>query len=486
MHRFRAVHLFFFSELSVFNVCIIIAILDENYGGNFMKKRIFAIILAVSLFAGVFAACNRTKPSDNNGPDSTVTQIRYLNFKPEIAEVYKRISEAYEKETGVKLIVETAASGTYESTLTARMATDEAPTIFQINGPIGYASWADYCADLSNTELYKHLKDKSLAVTSGGKVYGIPYVVEGYGIIYNKAILSKYFSLSNRTTPYNSVDEIKSYAALKAVVEDMQARKSELGIEGVFASTSLKTGEDWRWQTHLMNIPVTLEFLDKKIDLTGDGYKSIDFTYSDNYKNIFDLYINNSTADKTKLGTVDVTASMAEFALGKCAMVQNGNWGASQILGVSGNTVSAEDIGFLPIYMGTPNEEKLGLSIGTENFICINAKATDAQQQAAADFLWWLFSSETGKKFVSDELGFIAPFDTFSEDETPDDPLAREVMRWMNREDVTNIPWNFTVFPSQTYKDSLGTALLRYAQGQMGWDEVKKHAVNEWKNEFGA
>ena len=87
---------------------------------------------------------------------------------------------------------------------------------------------------------------------------------------------------------------------------------------------------------------------------------------------------------------------------------------------------------------------------------------------------------------MTDELGFIAPFDTFSENETPDDPLAREVVRWMNREDITNIPWNFTVFPSQTYKDNLGTALLRYAQGQMSWDEVKKHAVNEWKNEFGA
>lgn len=451
-----------------------------------MKKRILSILLALTVFTGVLAACNRTKPAPDGDSGTTVTEIRYLNFKPEIAEVYKRISEAYEKETGVRLIVETAASGTYESTLTARMATDEAPTIFQINGPIGYASWADYCADLSDTELYKHLTDKSLAITSGGRVYGIPYVVEGYGIIYNKAILSKYFSLPNRATPYNSVDEINSFAALKSVVEDMTARKSELGIDGVFASTSLKTGEDWRWQTHLMNIPVTLEFLDKKIDLTGDGYKNIEFTYSDNFKNIFDLYINNSTADKTKLGTIDVTASMAEFALGKCAMVQNGNWGASQILGVSGNKVAADDIGFLPIYMGTKGEENLGICIGTENFICINSKATDAQQKAAADFLWWLFGSETGKKYVSDELGYIAPFDTFSENETPDDPLAREVMRWMNMEGITNIPWNFTVFPSQNYKDSLGTALLRYAQGQMGWDEVKKHAVNEWKNEFGA
>lgn len=461
-----------------------------------MAKKLLSILLCTVLVAGAFAACNRspsTDPSDsgmgnltNTGNSTSVKEIRYLNFKPEVAEVYDRISAEYEKETGVKLIVETAASGTYESTLTARMATSEAPTIFQVNGPIGYASWAEYCADLKDTELYKHLKDKSLAINVNGGVYGIPYVVEGYGIIYNKKILDAYFALPEKTTPYKNVDEIKNFAALKAVVEDMQKNRDKLGIDGVFASTSLKTGEDWRWHTHLMNIPLTHEFTDKNIDLTGEGYKQIEFTYSDNFKNIFDLYVNNSTSDKKQLGTLDVTASMAEFALEKCAMVQNGNWGASQILGISGNKVSAEDIRFLPIYMGIEGEESTGICIGTENFICINAKASEAEQKAAANFLYWLFSSDTGKKFVTDELGFISPFDTFGEEETPDDPLAREVNRWINKEDVTNIPWNFTLFPGQHYKDRLGVALLKYAQGTMSWDEVKKLAVEEWKKEFGA
>lgn len=456
-----------------------------------MFKRIIAVFAAAFLVLGIFAGCNRTDDgkvdgSDTNGTLNTAKEIRYLNFKPEIAEVYEKISDAYEKETGVRLIVETAASGTYESTLTARMATSEAPTIFQINGPIGYTSWAEYCADLKDTQLYKHLKDKSLAITSGDAVYGIPYVVEGYGIIYNQKILNDYFALKNKGTNYTSVEQINSFAALKALVEDMQAHKDELGIEGVFASTSLKTGEDWRWQTHLMNIPLTHEFNAKNIDFTDDKHKTIEFTYSDNYKNIFDLYTNNSTTDKKQLGTIDVTSSMAEFALGKCAMVQNGNWGASQILGVSGNTVKAEDIKFLPVYTGIEGEEKHGISIGTENFICINAKASREEQKAAADFLYWLFSSETGKKFVTDELGFIAPFDTFSEDEAPDDPLAKEIVRYMNNENITNIPWNFTVFPSQAFKESFGSSLLKYAQGSMTWDEVKSQVVADWKSEYGS
>ncbi len=460
-----------------------------------MLRKIFSVLLCAIFVMGIFAACNGnnpTNPSDSlsgnltNQQNGTVKEIRYLNFKPEIAEVYERISAEYEKQTGVRLIVETAASGTYESTLTARMATSEAPTIFQVNGPIGYASWAEYCADLKDTELYKHLNDKSLAITANGGVYGIPYVVEGYGIIYNKKILDAYFALPEKATQYKSADEITNFAALKAVVEDMQKNKDKLGISGVFASTSLKTGEDWRWQTHLLNIPLTLEFRDKNIDLAGEDYKQIDFTYSNNFRNIFDLYINNSTTDKKQLGTIDVTASMAEFALGKCAMVQNGNWGASQILNVSGNKVAAEDIKFLPIYTGVEGEESLGICIGTENFICINAKASEAEQKAAANFLYWLFSSETGKKFVTDELGFISPFDTFSQDETPDDPLAREVNRWMNKDNITNIPWNFTLFPGQHYKEQLGSSLLKYAQGTMSWEDVKKQAIEEWKKEFGA
>lgn len=456
-----------------------------------MLKKIIAAITVSVMVAGIFSACGRidngkVDQTDTNGTINTVKEIRYLNFKPEIAEVYERIADAYEKETGIKVIVETAASGTYESTLTARMATKEAPTIFQINGPIGYTSWAEHCADLKDTELYKHLNDKSLAVTSGDAVYGIPYVVEGYGIIYNQKILDKYFALENKGTDFSSIEQINNFAKLKALVEDMQARKAELGIEGVFASTSLKTGEDWRWQTHLMNIPLSIEFEEKKVDFTGDGYKTIDFTYSDNYKNIFDLYTNNSTTDKKQLGTIDVTSSMAEFALGKCAMVQNGNWGASQILGVSGNTVSAEDIRFLPIYTGIKGEENHGISIGTENYICINAKASKSEQKAAADFLYWLFSSDAGKKFVVEELGFIAPFDTFTEEETPNDPLAKEVMRWMNNKNVKNIPWNFTVFPSQNFKEGFGTSLLKYAQGTMTWDELKSKVVSDWKSEFGS
>ncbi len=445
-----------------------------------MKKlrKLLAGALTVIMTLGCMSALS--------GCSNKETVVRYLNFKPENAQHYEELARLYEDETGVKVIVETAANNEYESTLAAKMSTDEAPTLFQINGPKGYANWKDYCMDLSGSELYSHLTDKSMAVTVDGKVYGIPYVVEGYGIIYNKAITDKYFALENRDNDIKSMDEIDSFEELKSVVEDMQKNAQALGINGVFASTSLKSGEDWRWQTHLANIPVYQEIKTEKIDPSSDDTKTLTFSYLDNFKKIFDLYLNNSVVNKKSVGTKTVTDSMAEFALEQCAMVQNGNWAWSQIADISGNKVKSENVKYLPIYMDIEGEEKQGLCIGTENFYAVNSKATEAEQQAALDFINWLYTSDKGKEYVVDKLGFIAPFDTFSEDETPTDPLAREVLRWMNKEDTENITWNFTIFPSQTFKDKFGASLLKYAQGTKDWQAVKADVVSDWAKESAA
>ncbi len=409
-------------------------------------------------------------------------EVYYLNFKPEVADLYTQIADAYKKETGVTLKVVTAASGTYEQTLKSEVAKADPPVLFQINGPVGYAAWKDYTADLKDTELYKHLTDKSMAVTDGDGVFGIPYVVEGYGIIYNNAIMQKYFALDGAKA--KSMDEINNFDTLKAVVEDMTAKKAQLGIKGVFSSTSLKPGEDWRWQTHLANVPIFYEFRDNQIDIKDPAAtKEIKFQYADNYKNIFDLFINNSVTDPKLLGSKSVDDSMAEFALGQSAMVQNGNWAWGQISGVDGNVVKPEDVKFLPIYTGLPGEEKQSICVGTENFFAINKQASPEKQKLAADFIWWLYSSPTGKAFVTNDLKFIAPFDTFADNEKPTDPLALEVLRYTSNPDLYNVAWNFVVFPSQTFKNDFGAALLKYAQGSMKWDDVKNLVITEWKSE---
>ncbi|MDR0284014.1 MAG: ABC transporter substrate-binding protein [Propionibacteriaceae bacterium] len=413
--------------------------------------------------------------------------VYFLNFKPESADKYDAIIAEYKKETGVDVKVATAASGTYEQTLTSEMAKSSPPTIFQINGPVGWANWKDYTADLTNSDIYKHLNDQSLAVKTADGVWGVPYVVEGYGIIYNDAIMKKYFALADKKVSISSAQDIKSWDLLQQVVEDMTAHAADLGIKGVFSSTSLKPGEDWRWQTHLADVPLFYEFSGDKVDLTKGTPATIKFTYSDNMKNLFDLYLNNSTVKPTELGSKTVDDSMAEFALGQSAMVQNGNWGWSQVAGVQGNTVQAADVHMLPLYMGISGEEKYGIPIGTENYFSINAKADAASQKASLDFLTWLFSSDYGKKAVSNDLGFIAPFDWFKAGEGPNDPLATEVTKWMTTSGITSVPWSaFQVMPSQDWKNNFGAGLLTYAQGKADWSKVSSDMVADWAKQAAA
>lgn len=441
------------------------------------KKKIINCVISVILALNL-AGC---------GGDKKASGVYFLNFKPEVAEIYKKIAADYEKETGKTLKIVTAASGTYEQTLKSEIAKANPPTIFQVNGPIGYAAWKEYCAPLENTKLYDLLSDKNMAIKNGESVYAIPYTVEGYGIIYNEEITERYFSLPDKKSPLSSMKEIDSFDKLKTVVEDMQSKKTELGTAGVFASTSLGAGEQWRWQSHLANIPFYYEFAKKVSETdtvtTGINSSEIEFEYAENYKNVFDLYINNSVTDKKLLGSKTTSDSMAEFALGKCVMVQNGDWAWSQIKEVDGNVVKENKIKFLPIYMGFDGEENQGLCIGTENYIAINNKVGEEQRRESEEFLEWLFTSETGKKYVTDELGFNAPFTSFSESGKTSDPLSGQVSEWVNS-DKNNIEWTFLSFPSDEFKNYFGDALLQYAQGNADWENVKKTVRERWKSEY--
>jgi raffinose/stachyose/melibiose transport system substrate-binding protein len=467
------------------------------HGREKMKKSLklipFVVLVSVLASCGTTSvtssvAASSTASSTAASSASTVTDvpITFLNFKPEVADNYGPIAAAYKAETGMTVTVKTAAQGKYDETLTADMGKDDKPAIFQVNGPVGYSAWSDYCADLTSTALYTNLSDKSLAIKgTDSKVYAVPNTVEGYGIIYNKALTDKYFALTNKSASITvtSMDQVKSYTTLKAVVEDMQSHKADLGVDGVFSATSLKSGEQWRWQTHLFNMPLYGEF--GKITAVP---KTLNFTYSSNYKNIFDLYLNNSTKALSALATVDVNASMAEVALGKSIMVQNGNWGAGQILGTAGCVATSDNLKFLPIYCGDMGdnlkEANQGLCVGTENYLCVNKKLSADKQAAAIKFLNWLYTGN-GKKYVAKAiadggLGFIPTFTGFTGDLLPSDPLSKEVMNWMSKENTASVPWTFNYIPSENVKNKLGADLLAYANAGMT-DAAFATAVSDTK-----
>ena len=417
-------------------------------------KKFTSLILALALVLSLASvACAEETGS-----------IYYLNFKPEVAEAWEALAAAYTAETGVPMTVITAASGTYEDTLKSEIAKTEAPTLFQVNGPIGLKTWKDYCYDMSGSAFYGELTNDAFALKDGDAVLGIAYLTETYGLITNTALLEK--------AGY-SVADITNFETLKAVAEDITARKDELGFSA-FTSAGMDSSSDWRFKTHLANMPIYYEYL-------ADGITSTDAikgTYLDNYKAIWDLYINNATCEPAMLAGKTGSDAEAEFQLEEAVFFQNGDWE----YGAVSEYIPDENLTMLPIYIGVEGEENQGLCTGTENFLCVNAQASEADIQATLDFLYWLVTSETGTTTLADTMGFDIPFKAAKESTNYFKKVAAESVA----AGKTPVTWNFTTMPSETWKNGVGAALTDYAQGTGDWDAVVTAFVDGWATEYAA
>lgn len=417
---------------------------------------------AASSAAAASTDSSSSAASSTAAAPAAAGKVYYLNFKPEQDEQWQALAAAYTEETGVPVTVVTAASGQYETTLMSEMEKTDAPTLFQVNGPVGLANWKDYCYDLSGSEVYTQLTSDDFALKDGDAVAGIAYVIETYGIIYNKALLS--------AAGYTE-DDIKSFDDLKAVADDIQSRKDELGIDGAFTSAGMDGSSDWRFKTHLANLPIYYEY-------TADGIGATDAikgTYLDNYKQIWDLYITDSTCDAKELASKTGDDAVAEFANGKAVFYQNGTWAYSDVKGLGD-----ENLGMLPIYIGAEGEENQGLCTGSENYWCVNSEASDDDIQATLDFMNWCVTSEAGTAAMADDMGFVIPFKAAKETTNPLVGIANDYVV----AGTTSVDWCFSTMPSENWKNGVGSALTAYAAGTGDWDGVVTAFVDGWATEY--
>ena len=430
-----------------------------------MKKfvaMLLALVMALSL-----VACGEKKGDANtegDGASAATGKVYYLNFKPEQDQAWQDLAKAYTEETGVPVTVLTAASGTYEEKLTSEIAKTDAPTLFQVNGPVGLASWKDYCYDLKDSQVYGELTSDSFALKDGDAVAGIGYVIESYGLIVNKTLLAK--------AGY-TVEDIQSFADLKKVAEDITARKDELGF-AAFSSAGMDGSSDWRFKTHLANLPIYFEY-------QADGISSTDAikgTYLDNYKNIFDLYINNSTCAPADLSGKTGDDSRNEFLAGQAVFFQNGSWEYNNLVG-EGKPFTDDDLTMMPIYIGVGDEANQGLCTGTENYWCVNKDAAPEDIQATLDFMYWCVTSDKGTQALANDMGFVIPFKKAAE--SPN--LFVKADKEMTAAGKTPVSWNFTTMPSEQWKNDVGSALTAYAAGTGDWEAVKTAFVDGWAKE---
>ena len=428
-----------------------------------MRKKLLSVALCATMVAGLLAGCGNSSKSEKTGSDSKGS-VYWLNFKPEADEALQGIAKTYEKEKGVKVKVVTAASGNYNSTLTSEMGKSAAPTLFVVGNQAAVKTWNDYCIDLKGTDVYNELNTDAFNLTDeNGKVASIGYCYESYGIIVNKKLLKK--------AGYEITD-IKDFASLKSVAEDIHKRADKLGFDA-FTSSGMDDASSWRFTGHLANMPL---FYEGRDDGWKDAPAEIKGTYLDNFKNVWDLYINNSKYDKKTLATGGYDAE-AEFKKGEAVFYQNGTWEYDALK----KSISDDDMQMIPIYCGVEGEEKAGLCSGTENCWAVNAKASKADQKATLEFMKWLVTSEEGTKVMAEQFGAI-PYKKAADSGNVFLKNANDLLEAGNY----NVDWSFNYTPNvDEWRASLVAAMNKYDAGG-SWDDVKTAFVQGWATQYKA
>lgn len=448
-------------------------------------KKLIALLLALAMVACVFAGCakdedeptvpsdNATTPNetDNNEPSGNAAaggSVYYLNFKPEADAAWQELARTYTENTGVEVKVVTAASGSYSDTLTAEMGKESAPTLFQCGNLAGLETWQEYCLPLDGTDFLNEMTTEDFNLKGAdGKTYCAGYCYEAFGIIVNKALLNK---------AGHSIEEIKDFASLKAVAEDITARKDELGFSA-FTSSGLDGSSSWRFSGHTANMPLYYEFRDNNVT---EQPATITGAYLSNYKNIWDLYINNATCAPSELAAKTGDESEAEFGNGEAVFYQNGTWEFSNLTSAEKFGMDPAELAMIPIYTGVDGEENSGLACGTENCWAVNAKASEEDIQATLDFVYWVVTSEEGTTMMAKEFGPI-PFNNAKESENVFFNDANEMMT-AGKYTVT---WAFNHTPNvDAWRQGVVDTLLAYSTGAGEWSAVESAFVDGWATQY--
>ena len=418
-------------------------------------KKIFATILVLAMVFSMVACADTGKKDDAKG------SVYYLNFKPEFDEALVKLAKDYTAKTGVEVKVVTAAAGTYDTNLNAEMAKENPPTIFNIGNLAALADWDEYALNLKDTAIAKELiNDDFNLYNEKNELKAIGNCYESFGLIVNVELLEK--------AGYKLAD-IKDFASLKKVAEDIHGKAATFGFDA-FTSSGLADSSSWRFSGHLANIPLYYEGVKSNVaTIKGDKLNL--------YKNIWDLYINNSATKASEL-TKEHDAA-AEFKAGKAVFYQNGTW---EYAGLIDAGFKDEDLAMIPIYCGAEGEEKAGLSSGTENCWAINAKVSEADQKASIDFLVWLVSDKDASKVYVETLGAVP----FKNAPAPANKFLADGIK-LRDEGKYTLSWAFNFTPNvNSWRKTVVTALTNYSADTAQWTEVEKAFVDGWAYEYKA
>ncbi len=376
-----------------------------------MKKKVLSMILVLCILSTAVMGCGKNG-SDTAGAGSSTASASaaasgdaagtepkqatlkvYMTlprFKEQFDKYFEqfRTKEKAEKNVDVKVNLEMPNSDQAEQILKTRLASNDAPDIFNIHAN-NISTYYDpgYMADLSDQPFVNNLYDNvKEIVTYKGKVVALPMESTSWGYLYNQKIFSDL-----GITPPQTLDE------MKAVCEKLKANNIKPFL--------LAFQESWIPQLMMaLSLGGTVnsqapDFVDKM----NNGQASYNDVAS--VFDIIDVIMQNGTDKPFEVGN---QAGSADFANGKAAMWVQGSWNADAILQVNKDF----KLGVAPLPVSNdPKGTMINLSVSTT----VAMSATTKYKEAAGDLLNYILDPNDSSALY-EQLKFnpVATFHKYS------------------------------------------------------------------------
>ncbi|WP_226527648.1 ABC transporter substrate-binding protein [Metabacillus niabensis] len=426
------------------------------------KKVFLGLFSIVFLVSVILAGCGNAGSSEPEKSDGDQVTLDIFQFKVEFKDQFEAVAKQYEEANpGVKINIQTVGGGEdYGAALRSKFASGDEPAIFNIGGPTDVIDWEDSLADLSSSKAADAALEGTLdGVTKDEQVLGLPFNQEGYGLIYNTEIFEK--------AEINPAD-IKDMASLEAAVKTLDEKKSELGLEAVFA---LPAKETWVTGLHLSNAFISPEF-DGNVTSAFEA-KTIDFKYGEAMKNFIDLQSKHSVQPVVSL---DYSQQVEElFSTGKVAMIQQGNWVYGSIAGID-EELANNKVGILPIPV--PGYKENAVPVGVPMYWAVNKNKDEKVIEESTKFLDWLYTSDEGKEVVIKDFKFVPAYEGYDAS-LISDPLSKQIYEYA--EAGNTIGWVFMGYPANWGQDKLGANIQKYLSEEATWEEIMEETKSAWE-----
>lgn len=400
-------------------------VISQGQGEEGMKlKKIMSLILVTSMVAAmVLTGCGKkedTKTTESSGTSTEgegteskkemADKIVIFQSKVEISDQLEALAEEYENETGVKVEVWGTTGDDYPQQIKTKLSNNQGPTIFSLQPGAEVEQLKAYVADLSDLSFVSEIAE-GMAPEMDGQIVGIPYTVEGFGVVYNKSFIDP--------------SKVTSYDGFVDMLKDMKDK----GINGMSLSQ-----EAYFLIGHILNTPFALqadpaEFLAK---LNAGEVKMADTPQFQEFAKFMEA-IREYTTNPLE---VSYDKETGDFATGKSASIHQGNW----CYGMFEDYDIDFDMGIMPLPID--GNDKIAVSVPAAWFV--NSQASEAEINAGKAFLEWLYTSDTGEQYLMEEFGFIPVVNGM---ESPKlDPLSGEISEYTK--EGNTLTWPMSDWPA--------------------------------------